>query len=162
MCGEQCDSLQADPIRRGSPPRVRGTGKNENGLASWRGSAPAWAGAGSGKYVERCLGRDHPRVCGEQPVNLRFSVRMRGSPPRVRGTGMGDRSCNMTRRITPACAGNRQAIRTRVFMAWDHPRVCGEKTKKSQKIRSFKIAACYFSFNFSKILKVSRQSSNAR
>ena len=34
----------------------------------------------------------------------------------------------------------------------DHPRIRGEKTKKSQKTRSIALSAPHISFNFSKIL----------
>lgn len=33
-------------------------------------------------------------------------------------------------RITPAYAGKRCASTCALALSWDHPRVCGEKTKK--------------------------------
>ena len=35
-------------------------------------------------------------------------------------------------RITPACAGNSSVFSIQIYSQWDHPRVCGEQTKKSQ------------------------------
>ena len=70
---------------------------------------------------------DHPRVCGEQAWPYPHPPPIRGSPPRVRGTGW--KNCGMKDclRITPACAGNRSNFPGQHLMMWDHPRVCGEQ-----------------------------------
>ena len=53
-----------------------------------------------------------------------------GSPPRMRGKvaniGIGFVGCG----ITPAYAGKSTTMAGLPFSSWDHPRVCGEKTKK--------------------------------
>ena len=50
---------------------------------------------------------DHPRVCGEQSLLCPKQQRLRGSPPRVRGTAILAESKRQNEGITPACAGNR-------------------------------------------------------
>ena len=73
------------------------------------------------------MDRDHPRVCGEQPILDRFFAAIIGSPPRVRGTGYSKKIIYSQNRITPACAGN--SCTTKLCNNWrkDHPRVCGEQ-----------------------------------
>ena len=51
----------------------------------------------------------------------------RGSPPRVRGKGQRAVAGKIGCRITPACAGKRQAFGCIRACPKDHPRVCGEK-----------------------------------
>ena len=86
MCGEQKTRLTARITGRGSPPRVRGTAPRMRGLVIFSRITPACAGnsfpLGSGIVI----GRDHPRVCGEQDDYLARGRRILGSPPRVRGT----------------------------------------------------------------------------
>ena len=96
--------------------------------------------------------KDHPRGCGEKIAETQKSKREKGSPPRVRGEGFARICINKSKRITPAGAGRSNAYPFFLKGGKDHPRGCGEKTKKPQKIRSFVFAACYISFNFSKIL----------
>ena len=51
------------------------------------------------------------------------------SPPRMRGKAKNRcRSCPLTR-ITPAYAGKRMVFAGRKSRTWDHPRVCGEKSR---------------------------------
>ena len=54
--------------------------------------------------------------------------KVRGSPPRVRGTGTYRGLMTKRYRITPACAGNRKNWRCLCWYKWDHPRVCGEQS----------------------------------
>ena len=92
--------------------------------------SPAYAGK-SPAAAYACPGtQDHPRVCGEKlytPCVIAPSV---GSPPRMRGKGYDvvSRLCRV--RITPACAGKRLEPALAGGKDEDHPRMCGEKTKK--------------------------------
>ena len=108
VCGEQSWEYTCDPRGRGSPPRVRGTALPD--MAGWActGITPACAGnrANGNNRNRHC--RDHPRVCGEQPSSVPASYPRPGSPPRVRGTGVGNHLIGHWLRITPACAGNRK------------------------------------------------------
>ena len=71
---------------------------------------------------------DHPRVCGEQFFLNGVFQKMKGSPPRVRGTADAPRRRNVDEGITPACAGNRLRRIVPHKGNKDHPRVCGEQT----------------------------------
>ena len=71
--------------------------------------------------------RDHPRVCGEKSGPCFAPPPRRGSPPRVRGKGMGWREQKRRNGITPACAGKSGSCILLHLLFWDHPRVCGEK-----------------------------------
>ncbi len=130
MCGEQGNSLHALPMRRGSPPRVRGTGAIRSVKSQHTGITPACAG-NSGHHGTRCGSRqDHPRVCGEQDVSIDSVTLAKGSPPRVRGTGKVATLFALQFGITPACAGNRHEIRCPPSVCEDHPRVCGEQVNR--------------------------------
>ena len=91
----------------GSPPRVRGTDSAITPLSNRVRITPACAGNSSSGTQAPASRQDHPRVCGEQ-VHYGFRHNhIKGSPPRVRGTG-------------------------RLLWRWgrvleDHPRVCGEQ-----------------------------------
>ena len=152
MCGEQRLRTASKLNGSGSPPRVRGTESSQETHTEPSRITPACAGNRQVKLSRICEDKDHPRVCGEQKQwHSRHSATW-GSPPRVRGTAFDKYVQGGCARITPACAGNRLCPRCMQFHTKDHPRVCGEQTKKPQKIRSFVFAACYISFNFSKIL----------
>ena len=127
MCGEQHQACILHIQGVGSPPRVRGTAYIIRIHACKRRITPACAGnslAGIAKPVSKT---DHPRVCGEQHSIFLALALYVGSPPRVRGTALPWRKCNASRRITPACAGNRRRSHRGVASIQDHPRVCGEQ-----------------------------------
>ena len=67
-------------------------------------------------------------MCGEKNRIIVQKDQARGSPPRVRGKVVQYLIVPPCRRITPACAGKRQAGKPVTVDEWDHPRVCGEKT----------------------------------
>ena len=66
-------------------------------------------------------------MCGEQLGHLLPGGSLWGSPPRVRGTAISLHTCRIGQRITPACAGNSQALNTLSPLLEDHPRVCEEQ-----------------------------------
>ena len=111
----------------GSPPRVRGTVTVKVFAPVSHGITPACAGNRAGCMGYLCGFWDHPRVCGEQAFNLCLSTLERGSPPRVRGTGIIIMAFFGMTRITPACAGNSFRRSLNCWTLWDHPRVCGEQ-----------------------------------
>ena len=73
---------------------------------------------------------DHPRVCGEKVFLSVPATSVLGSPPRVRGKVNFSILRLLPFRITPACAGKSPCICALIMALRDHPRVCGEKTKK--------------------------------
>ena len=94
------------------------------------GITPACAGKSLPCSVRRNFPKDHPRVCGEKGLASGISAIHLGSPPRVRGKDLNLFHFSASVRITPACAGKSLMQKMLWRMNWDHPRVCGEKTKK--------------------------------
>ena len=88
---------------------------------------PAYAGKRMQPAAPWTHRPDHPRICGEKPSTTWRSRPFWGSPPHMRGkVGKLDGS-NATVRITPAYAGKSVVWPCRPLVAWDHPRICGEK-----------------------------------
>ena len=111
----------------GSPPRMRGKGRDPGGFRRSGGITPACAGKSSERMQKSGTNGDHPRVCGEKKVaGLTFEAKD-GSPPRMRGKVAPVGAWHAFVRITPAYAGKRQSSAPRWTPARDHPRVCGEK-----------------------------------
>ena len=69
-------------------------------------------------------------MCGEKSEAVFLFVDFQGSPPHVRGKGVLVKLRVLHNRITPACAGKRCYQSDEKAPFWDHPRMCGEKTKK--------------------------------
>ena len=127
VCGEKFRYSRKKLPERGSPPRVRGKELRSGLLLAFRGITPACAGKSPARGGRRFRPEDHPRVCGEKAVLLRFRLKLRGSPPRVRGKVGYSVGGKGARRITPACAGKRVYHLVVGHLFLDHPRVCGEK-----------------------------------
>ena len=75
-------------------------------------------------------------MCGEQHFLYRIKWLMEGSPPRVRGTDPYLCQNYANTGITPACAGNSDAIGEVKPFEGDHPRVCGEQSYRLRRIWS--------------------------
>ena len=90
------------------------------------GITPACAG----KRLLLCWFRDHPRMCGEKFRAYAKIWNEWGSPPHVRGKAERRKCTNPAVWITPACAGKSCICLAQSLPVWDHPRMCGEKTKK--------------------------------
>ena len=131
MCGEKSRLPKQCLTSGGSPPRVRGKA-TANGLKPFsQGITPACAGKSISLLVPHLLFEDHPRVCGEKAGPAADIRRYMGSPPRVRGKDDFFRPMQVGQGITPACAGKSNQLFELSVLLGDHPRVCGEKTKKS-------------------------------
>ena len=131
VCGEKLVAHHSTYRRIGSPPRVRGKATPANWRCRTGGITPACAGKSCIMRLKVFLVQDHPRVCGEKDWKHCDAYIWVGSPPRVRGKEQHPQVYHFLYRITPACAG-KSILRTRTSMQdRDHPRVCGEKTKKS-------------------------------
>ena len=131
VCGEKQSTMCRMRNVLGSPPRVRGEVNfcSSHVFVVW--ITPACAGR---RVIEdMCCSRpmDHPRVCGEKAVEMHRAVFMQGSPPRVRGEGCHQPAGRTGRGITPACAGRRSKRNTAKLARQDHPRVCGEKSRRA-------------------------------
>ena len=127
VCGEKVVAQAFFTLQAGSPPRVRGKVRRQKSCVRSFGITPACAGKSAQARPHRGDRQDHPRVCGEKPVVGGGLVNGMGSPPRVRGKVHSNALGPCDLRITPACAGKRNAPMTRPSCWTDHPRVCGEK-----------------------------------
>ena len=85
VCGENNFSDCLIPLRKGSPPRVRGKRKQRYSFPYSHRITPACAGKTIRKNYYNFLYRDHPRVCGENFMPYHAPYFVKGSPPRVRG-----------------------------------------------------------------------------
>ena len=65
-------------------------------------------------------------MCGENLLLVDQVFLTIGSPPRVRGKQINEKTFKVTGRITPACAGKTSGGLKREVERKDHPRVCGE------------------------------------
>ena len=107
VCGEQELCSKSNRDKKGSPPRVRGTGNGCKAASIRQRITPACAGNSQSLLDRKYTQQDHPRVCGEQSPFILSRDFYIGSPPRVRGTEPTYRLLESLPRITPACAGNR-------------------------------------------------------
>ena len=128
VCGEQVFFLVVGMDFKGSPPRVRGTGRQSMNRGQISRITPACAGNRAWTRQSHPAAPDHPRVCGEQRIPCSIAHITSGSPPRVRGTAFSDLVVGNQVGITPACAGNSRITAPRWISIRDHPRVCGEQS----------------------------------
>ena len=111
----------------GSPPRMRGKVLCGRSSAGRHGITPAYAGKSTKQAKQQDKARDHPRVCGEKPLQSSVNCTMEGLPPRMRGKVISSLQCDFLSGITPAYAGKSAGSGHGGLCFWDHPRVCGEK-----------------------------------
>ena len=130
VCGEKPRALPVPFPETGSPPRVRGKGIGVLLQSGSVGITPACAGKSNRDQTILTTFEDHPRVCGEKLRLCEFLLSSLGSPPRVRGKAASACLTSFQTGITPACAGKRTTKSLQKQPDLDHPRVCGEKTKK--------------------------------
>ena len=130
VCGEKPDRILWEHWKEGSPPRMRGKVSKRFFLGAAYRITPAYAGKSSSKCPFFRAIRDHPRVCGEKLSTTSTLGSSWGSPPRMRGKELRNQLSRMMTWITPAYAGKSRCPYRLHLRLWDHPRVCGEKTKK--------------------------------
>ena len=109
---------------------MRGKGITAGFLALLGRITPAYAGKRLAEAPGNSAGQDHPRVCGEKAHTNAIQGASQGSPPRMRGKEKLTTPEHTPTGITPAYAGKRLAYYKGCADNGDHPRVCGEKTKK--------------------------------
>ena len=130
VCGEKCAPTAQQNTATGSPPRMRGKAGQIQSQTPELGITPAYAGKSLRLCILSRLLQDHPRVCGEKK-NVRLTKNsLAGSPPRMRGKVWHNQVRSRSVRITPAYAGKSKRSKRKHRNTTDHPRVCGEKTKK--------------------------------
>ena len=127
VCGEQSTVRTTSARSSGSSPRMRGTGLERHRHAGWHRFIPAYAGNSRSRPLEVGPRSVHPRVCGEQALNMPPSTSLVGSSPRMRGTVSHLARIVFKRRFIPAYAGNRSQATPISSASPVHPRVCGEQ-----------------------------------
>ena len=107
VCGEKDLTLNYEDMQKGSPPRVRGKASHHEVCVLVLGITPAYAGKRMVFAGRKSRTWDHPRVCGEKSYATRSTIRLLGSPPRMRGKVPRQVSIPGIGGITPAYAGKR-------------------------------------------------------
>ena len=107
-CGERPPAML--PLRRlkGSPPRMRGKGRQRIAAQNICGITPAHAGKSHPLSCLAWCAGDHPRACGEKVRSACRPWLLPGSPPRMRGKVFTSAADKGTSGITPAHAGKSQ------------------------------------------------------
>ena len=111
------------------------------------GITPAYAGKREIRETDAKIDQDHPRLCGEKKVVRSEWNNHTGSPPPMRGKEEWLDQFGMMSGITPAYAGKSSGRYAQLRLHQDHPRLCGEKTKKIPKQRYFFHQPASFSFS---------------
>ena len=126
VCGENGARGGVVVLVAGSSPRVRGKPQVRQDRVRTRGLIPACAGKTPTRAAPTLRSPAHPRVCGENTVDVHAEASVRGSSPRVRGKPGGRRAHRPRGRLIPACAGKTCPRRSPAHGDPAHPRVCGE------------------------------------
>ncbi len=126
-CGERRDKLVEYQSECGSSPRLRGTATATRSALARRRFIPAPAGNGIPERLKAAVRAVHPRACGERQLRRQVGNAIRGSSPRLRGTGQSQQRLQGRRRFIPAPAGNGQPPGRVVRHHAVHPRACGER-----------------------------------
>ena len=129
-CGENLKKKACLLGLLGSPPHLRG----KRGLLLFSKLHFRITPAPAGKTLlyrgkTRSM-KDHPRTCGENNHIFCLCFCIPGSPPHLRGKLFSFLFTPFLFRITPAPAGKTKRKRLPKRGKRDHPRTCGENTKK--------------------------------
>ncbi|PLS27333.1 hypothetical protein CGZ88_0860 [Bifidobacterium anseris] len=139
----------------GSSPRLRGAPRTYRHRQRQVGIIPALAGSTSYRKLPVVSSRDHPRACGEH-IDTRIRPKtITGSSPRLRGALGAFEQVVQRRGIIPALAGSTTAAGHQDPAPRDHPRACGEHTKKSLCFQHIIDQREAFSFTFHGALRIS-------
>ena len=125
-CGENICPTEWHHTSKGSSPRMRGKLAQYLGLTTGSGLIPAHAGKTGGTASIAPKKWAHPRACGENDALAVKDTYVRGSSPRMRGKRARCTQRFERRRLIPAHAGKTPTRRTKDYLAWAHPRACGE------------------------------------
>ena len=129
-CGENHIPHRGVYSLSGSPPQVRGKQTRAERGRSEKRITPAGAGKTFRSTAHKSRNPDHPRRCGENCARKSTASAGPGSPPQVRGKQNRAERGRSEKRITPAGAGKTGGGGKRAKGSQDHPRRCGENTKK--------------------------------
>ena len=130
VCGEKKSIFHGFCPQMGSPPHMRGKEIAARPCSQFARITPAHAGKRAITLIQEALFKDHPRTCGEKLLRGTTQIAKDGSPPHMRGKAQLRQEAVLLSGITPAHAGKREQSRPDPGHHPDHPRTCGEKTKK--------------------------------
>ena len=136
VCGEHEDLYREEHYSPGSSPRMRGTQRGPIRRRCRIRFIPAYAGNTFLTPFESGRASVHPRVCGEHSEACQEATQTIGSSPRMRGTHLPRLIVCSFGRFIPAYAGNTGKSACRARPRAVHPRVCGEHSTRSRKIRT--------------------------
>ena len=126
ICGEHRQRNRPIHGMMGSSPHMRGTRNRDGSRTRHRGIIPAYAGNTRFFRLDLIVHGDHPRICGEHPVQNSTAFANGGSSPHMRGTQQRGLSAITKAGIIPAYAGNTTSCWNDCHTSRDHPRICGE------------------------------------
>ena len=106
---------------------MRGKASVRSGTVRAGRITPAYAGKSTARRRAYLFFWDHPRICGEKPLEEHGGAVITGSPPHMRGKAPTKYLAWNAERITPAYAGKSRGRRHDEKPERDHPRICGEK-----------------------------------
>ena len=115
----------ADIIDEGLAPHMRGIRLLRRVNGQGEGVSPAHAGNTSGGGARRRPAMGQPRTCGEYVDADTDQHRRTGSAPLAQGIPTHASGPGVSRRVSPACAGNTRPGRRSDGWQLDQPRVCG-------------------------------------
>ena len=104
---------------------------------------------GKGNFIKAGIDvfRITPAYAGKSLEKFDALYQDTGSPPPMRGKAEVISKLLVDHRITPAYAGKSDGLLLTKVESEDHPRLCGEKTKKIPKQRYFFHQPASFSFS---------------
>ena len=108
ICGEKLISVKGESRPVGSPPHMRGKASVRSGTVRAGRITPAYAGKSTARRRAYLFFWDHPRICGEKPLEEHGGAVITGSPPHMRGKDIRGVVQNVLFGITPAYAGKRR------------------------------------------------------
>ena len=127
------NTSSSDSARRsaGDHPRICGEHPPRNLRHTFgTGSSPHMRGTRRCNRRTRTIPVDHPRICGEHAHERGFGDATVGSSPHMRGTPYAIDFVHEITGIIPAYAGNTEDLYLTRRQNRDHPRICGEHTKR--------------------------------
>ena len=105
LCGEKAVFILRHHDFLGSPPPMRGKALPEQIDPWYCGITPAYAGKRYKIILYTPVQEDHPRLCGEKVTADIVGLKVRGSPPPMRGKVLNFSVADFPFGITPAYAG---------------------------------------------------------
>ncbi len=131
MRGEKVAAMSRISATAGSSPLARGKVICRHACGFIRRIIPACAGKSGLCEPRHERNRDHPRLRGEKPRRLAPLYREAGSSPLARGKEEVPAAEPTIAGIIPACAGKSRRFERRGKLDRDHPRLRGEKSRRT-------------------------------